>query len=271
MKCFSFEKLIFKTGIFDESIDCTYIIHLESDLVRLKNIKIQLNKFKTTKKTFIYNNKGFKNCKKNLYKQKTNYDIIDSYLQIFKHANQNNYYNILIFEDDFILNRLFLKEDINSINDFCLNYKHKNFILNLGMIPFLLYPINSNFYKILLGFSTHNSIYSKSIRKHILDNINSINKKGDWDWYLNSLNCRYIYKKSLIYQKFEDTDNRKNWPLGQYGIKDLGIYYLNLLDFEHNYKKAFQITYNLVFAINLFLFILFLFILYKIIYLVNKS
>ena len=168
MKCFSFKELNFKNGIFDHSIDCSYIIHLEDNTNRLKNIKIQLNKFKPTRKIFIYNNKGFKKCKKNLYKQKTNYDIIHSYIEIFKHAQLNNYNNIFIFEDDFILDRLFLKEDINNINNFCIENKHKKFTLSLGILPVLYYPKNYYFKNILLGVSMHNTIFSKNIRDYIL-------------------------------------------------------------------------------------------------------
>ena len=50
MKCFSFKELKFKNGIFDESVDCTYIIHIEKKTQRLKNIKIQLHKYAPSKK-----------------------------------------------------------------------------------------------------------------------------------------------------------------------------------------------------------------------------
>ena len=53
MKCFNFKELNFKYGLFDNSLDCSYIIHLEGNTNRLNNIKKKLNKFKPTKKLFI--------------------------------------------------------------------------------------------------------------------------------------------------------------------------------------------------------------------------
>tara|TARA_B110000483_G_scaffold232794_1_gene300825 strand:- start:426 stop:1232 length:807 start_codon:yes stop_codon:yes gene_type:complete len=268
MKCFSFKELNFKNGIFDNSIDCSYIIHLEDNTNRLKNIKIQLNKFKPTSKIYIYNNKGFKKCKKNLYKQKTNYDIIHSYIEIFKHAQLNNYNNIFIFEDDFILDRLFLKEDINNINNFCNENKHKKFTLSLGILPVLYYPKNYYFKNILLGVSMHNTIFSKNIRDYILKNTHFINKVGDWDVYNNTLLCRYFYYKPLIYQKFEETENQKNWPLSFFGIKYIILKYMKFIDFNNNPKRAFQIHYKIAMILNIFIILLILFIIY---YFVTKS
>ena len=38
MNCFEFKELNFKFGIFDKSIDCSYIIHLEKDQNTIKQI-----------------------------------------------------------------------------------------------------------------------------------------------------------------------------------------------------------------------------------------
>lgn len=266
MKCFSFKELNFKNGIFNESIDCSYIIHLEDNKNRLKNIKIQLNKFKPNNKIFIYNNKGFKKCEKKLYKQQTNFDIIHSYIEIFKHAKLNNYNNIFIFEDDFIFDRLFLKEDIIKINDFCNENKHKYFTLSLGILPIIYYPKNYYFKKVLLGVSMHNTIYSKDTRNYLLNKVDLINKVGDWDVFNNTLLCRYFYYKPLIYQRFEDTENRKNWPLYDV-IKYFAIKYIKFIDFNFHPKRAFYIHYKLSMIFNIFLVLLII----SIIYFVNKS
>lgn len=267
MKCFEFKEIKFKFGIFDNSIDCSYIIHLESDKNRLKNIKTQLNKYKPTKKIYIYNNKGFKNCKKNLYKQLSNYDIIDSYLQIFKHANKNNYNNILVFEDDFILDRLILQEDINNINKFCNKNKHTNFMLSLGLFSVLYFPINKNFYRSIFGFSTHNMVYSKKMRENSLNNIININRSGDWDFYTNITFNKYFYKKPLIFQRFEETENQKNWH-DLFGLKYIILKYIQYLNYLKEPKKAFIKNYKLSFIFTIFLLIL---IIIFIIYLFRKK
>jgi hypothetical protein len=53
-----------KTGLFDNSIDATYIIYLEGNEKRLKNIMDQIKKIYLTKKVYILYNKGFKKSKK---------------------------------------------------------------------------------------------------------------------------------------------------------------------------------------------------------------
>ena len=262
MKCFSFKELKFKYGIFDESVDCTYIIHLEKNTQRLKNIKIQLHKYAPSKKIYIYNNKGFKKCKKNLYKQKSNYDIIHSYLEIFKHAHSKKYNNILVLEDDFILDRIILHEDINNINKFCLKNKQEYFNLSMGTVPLLFYPINKHFNKPIINFGVHNTIYSKKMRINLLNNEKYIYKVGDWDVYNNLIKNRYFYYKPLIYQRFEETENQKNWPLF-ICFKYICLKYIKYMNFKNNPKKAFELHYKISFGISLLLFLFIIFIIYK--------
>ena len=266
MKCFSFEKLNFKFGIFDDSIDCTYILHLESEVHRLKNIKTQLNKFKLTKDLYIFNNKGFKNCKKDLYKQKTNYDIIHSYLEIFKHAKLNNYNNIIILEDDFILNRVFLHEDINRINNFCIKNKQELFLLSLGLIPILYYKKDKYFNKSIIGLTTHNFIYSKKIREDILKNEKQIYKYRHIDVFLNTYFKTYFYYKPLIYQNFEETENSKNWTPIPF-INRIAFKINDFFDFKNNPKKAFQNIYTFSYFISLLFIIIFIILILFIFYL----
>lgn len=267
MNCFEFKELNFKFGIFDKSIDCSYIIHLEKDTNRLKNIKTQLNKYKPTKKIYIFNNKGFQNCKKNLYKQMSNYDIIDSYLQIFKHAKKNNYHNILILEDDFILDRLILQEDISKVNNFCNKNKHKNFMLSLGILSLIHTPINKDFNYSIIGIGTHNMIYSKKMIENSLNRPLTINRLGDWDLYTNLTLNKYFYKKPLIYQKFEESENQTNW-FDAIGAKYIVLKYIQYLNFLKEPKKAFILNYKYSFILS---FILFLSIIFLIIYLIRKK
>ena len=43
--CYNFEKLNYKAGLFDETVDATYIIHLEGN-GRYENILKQLEEYK---------------------------------------------------------------------------------------------------------------------------------------------------------------------------------------------------------------------------------
>ena len=99
MECYNFKKKIYKNGVYDQTIDATYIITMENNKSRHNNIEKQLKKCKLTKITYIVYNKGFKNCEKNLIKNKSNYDLIHCNLEIFKHSIMQNYNNT---EDSFI-------------------------------------------------------------------------------------------------------------------------------------------------------------------------
>ena len=57
--CYNFEKLNYKTGLLDETVDATYIIHLEGN-GRYDNILNQLEEYKPTQTVYILLNKGFK-------------------------------------------------------------------------------------------------------------------------------------------------------------------------------------------------------------------
>lgn len=271
MKCFSFKQMNFKYGIFDNSIDCTYIIHLEGNQKRLNNIKNQLSKYKPTKKLYIYLNKGFKNCKKNLVQQKSNYDIIDSFLNIFTHANENNFNNILVLEDDFIFKRVILQDDLTNINNFCNKNKQDKFMLSLGLLNVLYFPINRYFNKCMLAAGAHAIIYSKKMRENLLANKKYINYSTDWDIYQTIIFNKYFYYKPLVYQKFEKTENQYNWPL-LFGIKYLGVKYIKFLNFEKNPEKAFDTHYKIAFVVNLVFYLCIIIVIYILIriYLDNK-
>jgi hypothetical protein len=62
----------------------------------------QLNEYQPTNTVYILFNKGYKKCKKQDFITNPPYDLVDANLNIFKHAKENNYDNILILEDDFI-------------------------------------------------------------------------------------------------------------------------------------------------------------------------
>jgi hypothetical protein len=131
-KCYRYEKILYKDGLFNKTIDATYIINLEGN-GRLEYIMKQLEEYHPTNIVYIVFNKGFKKCKKADFIINPPYDLVDANLNIFKHAKNNNYDNILILEDDFIFDDKILdpfhrnnvNKFINTHNDFIFSNSAK--------------------------------------------------------------------------------------------------------------------------------------------------
>jgi hypothetical protein len=207
--CYTFEKLNYESGLLDSCVDVTYIIHLENS-ERYDNIIKQLEQTKPTKTVYILLNKGYKKCNK-LGIKNSFADLTDSYLQIFKHAQKQNFGNILILEDDFIFSeKIKEKEHITNINSFLEKKSGDNFIYFLGAIPWLLVPYDFYNYRCMFSTGTHSVIYSKSHRDDFLENFNKKMLISDWDvnYHIN-LTSRFIYYTPLCYQIFSSTENSK--------------------------------------------------------------
>ena len=207
--CYDIKKNTYKKGILDNSVDATYIIHLK-DNGRFEHIQEQLKEYQPTKNVYIVYNKGFKKCQKKLIEQISYQDLSDAFLQCFKHANENNYNNVLILEDDFIFSPNIKKsENINSINDFLNKKKNEEFIYYLGCNPILIIPCSSDLkhYKSFKSCSTHAIVYSKKARTKTLN----LNLKH-WDVIIeNGINNRYLYHTPVCYQTYPDTENKASW------------------------------------------------------------
>ena len=209
--CYTFEKLTYNSGLLDTSVDVTYIIHLENSH-RYDNIIKQLEKYKPTKTVYILLNKGFSKCNKMGIKS-SHADLTDCYLQIFKHAQKQNFGNVLILEDDFVFNeKIKEKEHITNINNFLEKKSNDNFIYFLGTIPWFLIPYDSYNYRCMLSTGTHSVIYSKSHRNDFLENFNRRMFVTDWDINYNiNFTSRFIYYTPLCYQICDNnTENSKN-------------------------------------------------------------
>jgi hypothetical protein len=249
--CYTFEKLNYESGLLDTNVDVTYIIHLENS-GRYDNIIKQLEKYKPTKTIYILLNKGYKKCNK--IGIKTSYaDLTDSYLQIFKHAQKQNFGNILILEDDFIFNeKIKEKEHITNINNFLEKKSGDNFIYFLGAIPWLLIPYDSYNYRCMFSTGTHSIIYSKSHRDDFLENFNKKMLVTDWDvnYHIN-LTSRFIYYTPLCYQIFGDTENSKSSRFqNKYLslISDIFMYFnyniiFRILGMDKNPEPGYSILY----------------------------
>lgn len=209
--CYKFKEYNYDDGIFKNTVDATYIIHLENNN-RLTHIMDQLSIYHPSDIVYICFNKGYKKCKKQDFIIDPPSDLIDAFITIFKHAKIMNYNNILILEDDFIFSKNILnKKHINNINDFLIKHNNQEFIYFIGCLPFFMIPYNLYNYK-NISLGTHSVIYSQKYRNNILTFLNQ-KKVNDWDVYNNlyHINNRYCYYKPLCYQLFEVTDNSKYW------------------------------------------------------------
>jgi hypothetical protein len=261
--CYSLHAINFTEGILDDCIDATYIIHLEGN-GRLEHIYQQLNTFHPSKKIFILFNKGYKKCSKQNYVDKPPIDLIDAFLTVMKDAQNKNFHNILILEDDFIFHNDFLEPPHNKhIIHFVNNNKEKEFVYLLGCLPYLQIPYSYYNRRILWKSGTHACIYSKNMCKTILQkNKEDIN---DWDVFTNIHCQQYMYYKPLCYQLFTNTENKKYW-----------LYLPLLSDLNNFYKKRFLLdkqvepgyTYYYWFSFIFLFFIIFIVIIVFVI--INK-
>jgi hypothetical protein len=209
-KCYKFKNIKLDIGLFDETVDATYVINLVGN-GRYDSVINQINEYKPTSEVYILLNQGFKKCKKTKNIIYPADDLNDAFLQIFRHANDKNYENILILEDDFIFNKEIKdKKHINSINKFLKEKQGKDFMYYLGCIPFLMLPNINNLkhFNTIGSMGMHCVIYSKKIRQNIMNNYKEvINNVKDWDLNANYLKNRYTYYKCLCYQLFPETEN----------------------------------------------------------------
>jgi len=222
-----------------------------------------LDEYHPTKLTYIVFNKGYKNCEKEDYINIPPYDLVDAFLNVFKHANQNNYNNILILEDDFIFHKDIKKKYIQQdICTFIKKQKNKNFQYLLGCIPYLFIPYNSKHYKIVISGGMHACIYSKKNRIETLKVKQE--KIKDWDGYNCTFSTRYTYNRPLCYQLFTNTENSNHWSIN-YNYTQYIIKFFNLnKQVEPGYSNVYLLS-KITFYLLIILLILLIFLIYKLI------
>ena len=211
-KAYQFELIENDSGLFNNDvINTTYVIHLEGN-GRYENILKQIKQFKTTNKIYILHNKGFKTGLKQDYIDKAPLDLVDAYLTCFKHASNNNYKNVLIFEDDFICDEKLLDKSItNDISYFIKTKENEKFCYHLGVVPIVSSTSFGNHRQLFIGGGTHAVIYSNEFIQYALSYTQKDIK--DWDIFkgMNFIDNSYMYDKCLCYQPFSDTENSKFW------------------------------------------------------------
>jgi hypothetical protein len=269
-QCYNFKKIKYNTGLLDDVVDATYIIHLEGN-GRYDDIMNQLKTYHPTKEVYIVFNKGYKKCKKSEHIKLPAHDLVDAFLQVFKHAKNQNYDNILILEDDFIFTEKIMKESVQQdIYIFLNNNKDKDYQYFLGCLPYLQLPctLDSKHFINICSGGTHAVIYTKKNRERLLN----VNQKDitDWDYYSFKNLRRYTYCEPLCYQLFPDTDNSNNWHKDNYifhMMSKLAKKILNLFKLDTQIEPGYSVFYifSKIFALTLIiLLILFLVIIYKI-------
>lgn len=261
VKCYNFKKLEYNQATFADSVDATYILHLEGN-GRLPDILNQLNKFHPTNIVYIVFNKGYKKCKKKLSKNDPPTDLIDAYYQVFKNAKIKNYKNILILEDDFIFSdRMNDPKVTNDINTFINDKDNEEFMYMLGALPHLQIPYKNKHYNLCISSGTHACIYSQKLRNHFLENVN-FDTINDWDIYTNLNSNRYIYEEPLCYQLFPETENSKHW-VNYFGTANILKSYMKSLELntkvEPGYSKCYTNSRNRIYYILIVLILIIIF------------
>jgi hypothetical protein len=202
--CYEFKIRTYSKGLLDPSVDATYIIHLLNN-ERYDAIQKEVDAFQPTKTLWFVLNQGFKACPKQLPKQQAGYDLADATTQIYRHAEEMGYENILVLEDDCFFHEDLKKPQIQQdLNAFFQQKKDTPFSYRLGSIPLVMVPFvtHSSF-----GFygGAHAYVTSSAFRAA------ATNKITDIDEYLNIAGNQYVYYKPLAYQLFPDTDNKASW------------------------------------------------------------
>ena len=263
INCYYFKNISYDCGLFDSFVDMTYVLIMENSK-REENMYKELNFFKPTSRVKIQYNAGFKKCKKKLYQQKTNWDLMDATYNIMIDAKKNGYKNILILEEDFIVNnKQFTETNITNIKDYITNNDIDIYLFG-NFVPSINITLNSHL-KCLhrklpcggtQGYITTDCGIKKFIELYESEDYDLIKNKsdnGDIDWLYNDEYFKtYYYKIPLIIQPMEETENLSNTNFPEM-IKDLvyslKLKYINLFGLNSTNKEELIKNYD-----NLYLF-----------------
>lgn len=255
---YRYETIESDTGMFDNYIDMVYVLTME-DSKRREHYMEQINTYKIHKKILIQHNKGFKKCKKKLYKQNSLYDLNDAFYHAFLNAKHNNYKNIIIFEDDFFFDEQINKYIVDDIGNFIKTNKYH--VYNFGNVYGIPIPIFSTHTRNLFLNCAHGVIYNINYFNYYIDKYqNTMTCANDFIW--NNFNIiKYNYYKPLCFQLFTDTENSSTWPL----IGKIFIPFMNYIKMDKTHRPGFDI-FNIASYISSFIII---YILIKIYYLIG--
>ena len=243
------------------NVDAAYVIHLEGN-GRLKALKKQLEMHALAPVVHIVFNKGMDDPKKQLPRQTPAHDIVDAYRYVFKECETNGYGNVLILEDDFTFRPDLSKQDAAVVNTFLTKERKNKFVYHLGCIPAFMAPVDLQGNYLIIGSSTHASVYSQALRQQTLRYTGVIN---DWDWYLTFAAPRYAFTKPLIYQLYPETENSKQW-MSLFGLTYFVKIWIRILKLDVQPEPGYSICYMVaksMFYLGILAGIVFLYALYN--------
>uniref|UniRef100_A0A6C0HW95 Uncharacterized protein n=1 Tax=viral metagenome TaxID=1070528 RepID=A0A6C0HW95_9ZZZZ len=217
---YRYELITNKKGMFDKYIDMVYLITME-DSPRREHYMNQINKYIPHKNITIQHNKGFKNADKKLWKKNTISDLNDAYYHAFLNSLQNNYKNIIIFEDDFFFDDTINQYIVDDIGQFITNNPYH--IYHLGSLFHISIPTFSSLVHLKSYFvlSSHCVIYNRDYAYYYIKNYEKgFTMQNDHRWSKLEI-LKYIYYKPLCFQLCENTENRQNWLFSENIIKIL--------------------------------------------------
>lgn len=213
-ECYRFVEEVSKhTGNFDECIDCMYVLLMEGT-DREAQVREHIKEAGITSKVIYQYNKGYRECKKNLRVQATNYDLEHALKNAFRDALAKGYKRIIVLEDDCEFDERIKNPEI--INDVCSFLIHQNpKIYTLGSIIPVVNPLDvlthSRHHRLLLNFGSHCIIYNAEYMKWLTRNDCML---GHVDFETNRHISKYTYKIPLAYQKMVLTENvKEGWDI----------------------------------------------------------
>jgi len=312
--CYRFEYIHFNKGLLDNIIDAVYVILLERSN-RNKGVFEQINEYKLSKNNYIQINKGyspdFQNiCKKSLIKSRThrgpvvggrgestgdliegkaNYDLLDSNYNIWLHAKEKNYNNILVLEDDFIFDnnikdKGILKDLDNFINKNDFDIYLLGFVTSTIFHPYLSIKhrkmINIPQTKLLNPLRMKGAAWTGAtaviLSKHVRDDL-IYNYENNIEWikenggHVDIIYGRYnvySYYKPLCYQLLPLTENMENWWWSGTIFQDIFLKAIKSLKLDkkydgHHISKGYNIMVTITHIISILVYLLIIYLIYN--------
>lgn len=265
--CYRYEYYNFDHGVFDDVVDCTYVMLME-DSPRESHILETISKHTPTSKCIIQYNQGYKKCKKDIKKQLPNHDLVHCLQTVFKHAMKNGYYRILVLEDDCIFDeRIHDPEIVNDITTFISENDPKIYSLGTLMhIPLPWEPIFRKHHRLLWATCTHAMIYNLKYMTEVYDK-EFVGPCTDVE--INRHLDKFTYYKPIAYQTFPDTENSKlGWIIP--GLKECSNFiFFKPFGLTHKPQPGFD---NVVLIHQLITLLMFIYILKELVlYIIKRT
>ena len=261
---------------FDAFVDATYVITMESSTRKEDYIK-RLISTRPTKIVWIMTNKGFKSCNKMLKDQTTRGDLIDANLQVFRHANEQGYRNILVLEDDFWFDEdnIRIPEYINDVSQCMKQHETQPMYYNLGPIPVLFYPnfnllMDRNIRAIYITMS-HANIYNRNIRDKVLSD--TVSGNVHWDVHITKNYLSYFNIHPLCYQTFPPTENQKVWASNIFDtfIVYVFIAFIRMFRMDVSPFPGYSVMYAILFIVNYTIWIMLFVVISAVIWYIGRN